>query len=141
MLPTKSIGRKAAPGDLMGWFANQPNICLLASSAPALWCAVVKSPSLNYFTSEFCESMSQGPGKPQGTSAAGSPTSLLLRESGASLTGSSPVAFPSKCHSLLQRLKQSLQCCLHLNICLSDRYSNRHSPLSEHAGPSGGAQI
>lgn len=52
-----------------------------------------------------------------------------------------PSAFPSKCQSRLQRLKQSLQCCLHLNICLSDRHSNRHSPLSEYAGPSGGAQI
>lgn len=41
---------------------------------------------------------------------------------------------------MLQRLKQSLQYCLHLNICLSDRDSNRCSPLSEYAKPSG-AQI
>lgn len=141
MLPTKSIGQKGAPGDPMGWFANRPNICLLASSAPALWCALVKSPPLSYSTSESCESMSQGLGKPQDTSASCSPTSLLLQEAVAGLIGTSPVAFPSECQSLLQRLKQFLQYCLHLNICLSDRDSNRHSPISEYAGPSGGAQI
>lgn len=123
----------------MGWFANRPNICLLASSAPALWCALVKSPPLSYSTSESCESMSQGLGKPQDTSAACSPTSLPLQEAVAGLTGISPVAFPSECQSLLQRLKQFLQYCLHLNICLSDRDSNRLSPISEYAGPAWGS--
>ena len=60
------------------------------------------------------------------------PSEPVAPVSAVSHAGACPAVFSSKCHATLQRLKQSHQYCLHLNICLSYGDSNRRGPFWIH---------